>query len=107
MFGHQQPLMGGAKPDVITYAKGLSSGYMPISATFVSEEIYNNLNSPLDRATRHPHLDHFRQINTYGGHPVAAAVAQRNIEIIEEENLAQRAKSLGDQFQDWMTEAFG
>ncbi|HTP40470.1 MAG TPA: aminotransferase [Steroidobacteraceae bacterium] len=77
-FGHQYY---GVQPDLISMAKGLSSGYLPISATAVSERIIQVLRD---------HDSEFAHGYTYSGHPTAAAVALRNIEIIEREALVQR-----------------
>lgn len=73
----------GIKPDIVSMAKGLSSGYLPISATGVSSEIVEVL-----RASG----DDFVHGYTYSGHPVAAAVALRNLEIIEDEHLVERTR---------------
>ncbi len=73
----------GVKPDIVSMAKGLSSGYIPISATGVSREIVETLRS-VD--------DDWVHGFTYSGHPVAAAVALRNIEIIEREALVERVR---------------
>jgi hypothetical protein len=62
-------------------AKGLSSGYLPISATAVSREIVETL-----RASG----EEFTHGYTYSGHPVCAAVALRNLDIIEREDLVGR-----------------
>ncbi len=86
MFGHQH---WGVEPDIITFAKGLSSGYMPISATAVKQHVFEAF---LDDPGTY---SHFRHISTYGGHPVATAVARHNIRIIEEEQLADRAAEIG------------
>jgi putrescine aminotransferase len=83
-FGHQH---FGLTPDIVTMAKGLSSGYAPISATAVSTRIVDALKETNDE---------FAHGFTYSGHPVAAAVALKNIEIIEHEGLLQRvATDLG------------
>ncbi len=74
----------GIRPDVVSMAKGLSSGYLPISATAVSREIVAVLRA-MD--------DDFVHGYTYSGHPVAAAVALRNIQIIEDEHLIDRTRS--------------
>ena len=73
----------GFRPDIVSMAKGLSSGYLPISATGVSTEIVEVL-----RASGEDFVHGF----TYSGHPVSAAVALRNIQIIEEEHLVDRAR---------------
>lgn len=79
-FGHQTL---GFAPDMIAMAKGLSSGYLPISAVAVSAAIVDVLKTGGD----------FIHGFTYSGHPVASAVALRNIEIIERENLVSRVKN--------------
>ena len=78
-WGHETM---GFSPDIISMAKGLSSGYMPISATAVSAEIVATLKTGGD----------FVHGFTYSGHPVAAAVALRNIEILEREHLVERTR---------------
>ena len=71
------------KPDIITTAKQLSSGYAPISATIVSRHIVDVLRE-LGGDFVHGY--------TYSGHPMCAAVALRNLEIIERENLVTRTR---------------
>jgi putrescine---pyruvate transaminase len=79
MWGHETM---GVKPDIIAMAKGLSSGYLPISAVAVSDEIVRVMKTGGD----------FVHGFTYSGHPVAAAVALRNIEIIEREGLVDKVR---------------
>jgi putrescine aminotransferase len=77
----------GIKPDLVSMAKGLSSGYLPISAVGVADHIVEVLRGV---------GDDFVHGYTYSGHPTAAAVALRNIEIIEREKLVERtAKDTG------------
>jgi len=78
-WGHETM---GVQPDMIAMAKGLSSGYLPISAVAVSAEIVKVLKTGGD----------FIHGFTYSGHPVCAAVALRNIEIIEREGLVERTR---------------
>ena len=73
----------GITPDIVSMAKGLSSGYLPISATGVSRELVAVL-----RASGEDFVHGY----TYSGHPVAAAVALRNIQIIEDEDLVRRTR---------------
>lgn len=80
MWGHETM---GVKPDIIAMAKGLSSGYLPISAVAVSDEIVKVMKTGGD----------FVHGYTYSGHPVAAAVALRNIEIMEREGLVERTRN--------------
>lgn len=91
MFGHQH---WGVEPDIITFAKGLTSGYMPLSATVVKQSIFEAF---LDE----PGSDsHFRHVTTYGGSPVCTAVGLRSIEILERENLCERAAEMGEYLLD-------
>lgn len=80
MWGHETM---GVKPDIIAMAKGLSSGYLPISAVAVSDEIVKVMKTGGD----------FVHGYTYSGHPVAAAVALRNIAIMEREGLVEKVRS--------------
>ncbi|MGJ9383457.1 aspartate aminotransferase family protein [Salipaludibacillus sp. CF4.18] len=84
------------KPDIITMAKGLTSGYLPLSATAVKKEIYESFKGT-------DQYDYFRHINTFGGNPAACALALKNLEIMEEENLAARSKKLGEQLKSELT----
>ncbi|MEI5582710.1 MULTISPECIES: aspartate aminotransferase family protein [unclassified Agromyces] len=73
----------GYVPDMITCAKGMTSGYSPIGATIVSERIYE----PFKTGTTS-----FYHGYTFGGHPVSAAVALANLDIFEEERLNERVR---------------
>ncbi|MFZ5792537.1 MAG: aspartate aminotransferase family protein [Pseudomonadota bacterium] len=73
----------GFTPDIVSMAKGLSSGYQPISAVAMTDRIAG----PLIEA------GYWLHGFTYSGHPVAAAVALKNIEIIERERLVERVRS--------------
>ena len=64
------------RPDIMTIAKGLSSGYAPIGGSIVSDEIASVIAQ-----------DEFNHGYTYSGHPVASAVALENLRILEEENI--------------------
>ncbi|MCU1409452.1 MAG: aspartate aminotransferase family protein [Rhodoglobus sp.] len=68
----------GFEPDMITCAKGMTSGYSPIGATIVSEKVYE----PFKHGTTA-----FYHGYTFGGHPVSSAVALANLDIFEEEKL--------------------
>ncbi len=73
----------GLKPDMMTIAKGLTSGYVPMGGLVVRNEIVAVLNEGGD----------FNHGFTYSGHPVAAAVALENIRILREEKIVERVKS--------------
>ncbi len=91
MFAHQHY---GVSPDIVAVAKGISSAYMPIAATVVKNSVFDSFYGEPDQNRQ------VAQVNTYGGHPVAAAVALRNIEILEAEKLADRAAEIGAYLQD-------
>lgn len=80
----------GLQPDVISTAKGLSSGYQPISATIFSDEIFDVI------ATKD---NNFLHGMTYSGHPACCAAALTNIAIIENENLCEYVRSIGPSFE--------
>jgi putrescine aminotransferase len=71
------------KPDLMTIAKGLTSGYIPMGGVIVRDDVVNVLNEGGD----------FNHGFTYSGHPVAAAVALENIRILREEKIVERVKS--------------
>lgn len=70
----------GIRPDIMTVAKGLSSGYMPIGASIVSDEIAEVIGNC-----------EFNHGYTYSGHPVACAVALENLRLLDEEGIVERA----------------
>ena len=73
----------GNKPDMMTIAKGLTSGYIPMGGLIVRDEIVEVLNQGGD----------FNHGFTYSGHPVAAAVALENIRILRDEKIIERVKA--------------
>jgi adenosylmethionine-8-amino-7-oxononanoate aminotransferase len=77
----------GVVPDIMTMAKGLSSGYAPIGAVAVRSELFEPFTS-YGNALNH--------LLTFGGHAVAAAAALKNIEILESEELVARSAEMGD-----------
>ncbi|WP_371017295.1 aspartate aminotransferase family protein [Pseudalkalibacillus sp. JSM 102089] len=85
------------KPDIVTMAKGLTSGYLPLSATAVKEEVYEAFKGK-------DSYDHFRHINTFGGNPASCALALKNLEIMEQEQLFDRSLRLGDKLKKQLTE---
>jgi putrescine aminotransferase len=88
----------GLEPDIMTMAKGLSSGYQPISAVSLGERMGQAL------STANEELVHGY---TYSGHPVASAVALKNLEILEREKIIARVKNrIGPYFQRRLRETF-
>lgn len=84
-FGHQN---FGIKPDIVTMAKGFTSAYLPLSATAVKAEI-------ADTFMGSGQNQHFRHVNTFGGHPAACALALCNLQLLEKEGLVERSGRLG------------
>ncbi|MEQ8840092.1 MAG: aminotransferase class III-fold pyridoxal phosphate-dependent enzyme [Acidimicrobiales bacterium] len=80
----------GVTPDLITFAKGVSSGYQPIGGVICSRRVCAVLESDPAFILRHGY--------TYSGHPAACAAALANIDIIEREGLVARARHIGDRF---------
>jgi len=82
----------GFQPDIITCAKGLTSGYQPLGAYVYSDEIHDVISASGDDVM-------YTNGFTYSGHPVACAVGLRNIELIEEENICEHVRKIGPYFQ--------
>ena len=81
----------GMNPDLMTLAKGLTSGYFPMSACLISDEIWDVFkNAPPEKS----YLGHGY---TYSAHPIGAAVALANLDVIESENLVNNAGERGAQ----------
>src|SRR4051812_1051894 len=91
MFGHQH---WDVTPDIVSIAKGISSAYLPIAATVVKNHVFRSFYGEPSESRQ------VAQVNTYGGHPAAAAVALRNIEILLEERLAERSAETGVYLMD-------
>lgn len=85
------------KPDIITMAKGITSGYMPLSVTAVKKDLFQSFSGE-DTYYR------LRHVNTYGGSPSACAVALKNIEILEKEALFNQSEILGQKLLDSLEE---
>ncbi|MFD1037467.1 aspartate aminotransferase family protein [Virgibacillus byunsanensis] len=90
-FGRTGKMFGmenwGVVPDMITFAKGVTSGYFPLGGVVVSDQIHEVLKEKSKGTLFHGF--------TYSGHPAAAAVALKNIEIIEREDLVENSRQMG------------
>ena len=84
----------GIVPDVINSAKGLTSAYAPLSATLISDEIYDVISVPQAEGSVFAHGF------TYSGHPVCCAAALKNIEIMEREDLCGHVRRVGPYFSE-------
>ena len=82
------------KPDIVTLAKGITSAYFPVSASVVSEKIWN----VLEKAS--PEYGPVMHGFTYSGHPVGAAVGLANLAILEGENMVGNAATVGPYLRD-------
>jgi adenosylmethionine-8-amino-7-oxononanoate aminotransferase len=78
------------KADMMIFAKGVTSGYLPLSGVMLTRSVHETLKSL--KGT-------FMHGFTYSGHPTACAVALRNLQIIEDENLVERVANVGAYFQ--------
>jgi adenosylmethionine-8-amino-7-oxononanoate aminotransferase len=96
-FGRTGDMFGarhwGIRPDIMTFAKGITSGYLPLGATAVSQEVFETFYNNEARGA-------FRHGNTYSGHPAACAAALANLDIIEREDLAGNARRIGQRLVD-------
>lgn len=100
----------GIQPDMMTMAKGLTSGYLPLGATAVSDEVFSAF------VAMEGSRPEFRHGNTYSGHPIATAAALANLDILEREDLAGHARKMGPilkqgledirrRYPDWVVDA--
>jgi len=87
-------------PDIVSFAKGVSSGYLPLGGIMVSHPIKQAMDevSPDDR---------WMHAYTYSGHPTCCAVGLKNLEIMERERLWERAAAMGTRLDDGLRVALG
>lgn len=82
----------GVQPDMFSFAKGVTSGYLPLGGVCVSKRIHEVImDAPAD--------EKFMHAATYSGHPVCCAVGLANIDILEKEGMVERAQVQGDRFR--------
>lgn len=86
-FGYQHY---GIKPDIVTMAKGVASGYAAISCTVTTEAVFDKFKDDASDP-----MSYFRDISTFGGCAAGPAAALENMRIIEEENLLQNVTDNG------------
>ena len=82
----------GIQPDIITCAKGITSGYVPLGAFLVSDRLIEEIQNAESGAC-------FSNGFTYSGHPVACAAALKNIEIMEREGIVEHVREISPYFQ--------
>ncbi|WP_299846946.1 aminotransferase [uncultured Roseovarius sp.] len=81
-------------PDIITTAKGLTSGYVPMGACIISDALIDSVSGSNSKGAT------FSNGYTYSGHPVSAAAALKNIEIFERDNILDHVRSVSPLFQE-------
>jgi 4-aminobutyrate--pyruvate transaminase len=91
----------GMKPDIMTMAKAITSGYLPLSATVISDEIYR---ACVGQSEKHGVFAHGY---TYTGHPAACAVALEVLDIYEERDLVGHVRRLAPQLQEGLRKFAG
>jgi L-2,4-diaminobutyrate transaminase len=89
------------KPDLVSLAKGMSSGYLPLSASAISDQVYDTIRDEM------PDGIPFMFGLTYNNHPTCCAAGLANIEIIEGEGLVENAKVVGAYLLERLRETFG
>jgi taurine-pyruvate aminotransferase len=93
-FGYQHY---DVKPDIVTVGKAVTSGYLPLSAAAVRREVFEKFKGTEE-------YGRFRQVNTFSGNPASCAVAVKNLEIMEDEDLCGRSAVLGERLREELTE---
>ena len=89
----------GVQPDIVSFAKAVTSGYIPMGGFIISKEIMDALqNVPPDAKFMHAY--------TNSAHPTAAAVGLRNLQIIEDEKLVENAQVMGQHLTDGLHNIF-
>jgi putrescine aminotransferase len=88
------------KPDILSFAKGVTSGYLPLGGIMVTKAIKDAMDNvkPEDR---------WMHAYTYSGHPTCCAVAVKNLEIMDRERLWENAAKMGTRLHDGLKSAFG
>jgi adenosylmethionine-8-amino-7-oxononanoate aminotransferase len=81
-------------PDIITCAKGITSGYAPLGATLISDAIYEVIREPKNKSN-----SSFGHGFTYSGHALCCAASLKNIEILERERICEHVREVGPYFE--------
>jgi len=86
LFGFEQ---AGIRPDILTFAKGLTSAYLPLGATVASEHVFEAFEGDADSDAK------FTQVSTFGGHPSSCAAGLANLDILTRERLWENSAAVG------------
>lgn len=90
----------GVEPDIVSFAKGVTSGYLPLGGIMVSREVKESMDSV-------PPENRWMHAYTYSGHPTCCAVGLKNLEIMERERLWENAARMGSRLYDGLKQTFG
>ncbi len=88
----------GVAPDLMTFAKGVTSGYIPLGGVVISERIHQEI---IELSNQNQVLPHGY---TYSAHPTACSVALRNLDIISDEKLVENAEAMGQVLKQGLAE---
>jgi adenosylmethionine-8-amino-7-oxononanoate aminotransferase len=88
------------KPDILSFAKGITSGYLPLGGILVTKQIKECMDS-VEPANRWMHAF------TFSGHPTCCAVALKNIEIMQREYLCENAAKMGERLHNALLDSLG
>ena len=91
-FGYQHY---GIRPDFVTMAKGVASGYAAISCLVTTEAVFEQFKDAPDDV-----LGYFRDVSTFGGCTAGPAAALKNMEIVEDEGLLENSRKMGERLKD-------
>src|ERR1700674_1779910 len=86
LFGFEQ---AGIRPDILTFAKGLTSAYLPLGATVASEHVFEAFEGDAESDAK------FTQVSTFGGHPSSCAAGLANLDILTRERLWENSAAVG------------
>ena len=86
----------GVTPDIMSFAKGITSGYFPVGGTIATAQVADVFSGGPEKTWSHMY--------TYSAHPGGAAAALKNLEIMERENLVENARVRGEQLSERLEE---
>ena len=89
----------GVTPDIMSFAKGITSGYFPVGGTIATAEVADVFSGGPEKTWSHMY--------TYSAHPGGAAAALKNLEIVEREGLVENARVRGEQLHERLEEMKG
>ncbi|MFQ5541238.1 MAG: aspartate aminotransferase family protein [Candidatus Binatia bacterium] len=90
----------GVEPDIVSFAKGVTSGYLPLGGIMVSREVKESMDSV-------PPADRWMHAYTYSGHPTCCAVGLKNLDIMERERLWENSAQMGSRLYEGLKQTFG